>query len=527
MTTLGYLLVHLLAETAHHAGHADIVREAIDGRAGGDHDEFGDEETLERLRGADPGGGRRAPNPVVRSRPVVEERAKRASRNRRSVARPMRAPVTDDYGHSRELETASARRGHRGRVRGDDGGRGGVQPQGRPRRSSTSSSPGSRWRPWPGDVGPAGGRRPRGRRQPRGQPQGTSPRCSRWCSSASPSAPRPRPPRSYLGLGLVLVPFLVVVGHRELRAQRPRGGAGVLRRAVGRRRAAARPDRQRRRGGRAGRAARARAGARGGPGRRRGAHPDRPRAARHRVPLDQRGDHPDPGRTPPARPRPRAPRRPTSPRSRRPPARPWRRCAGSSACCAPRARSAVARAPARPRRARPAGAPGRLGRPAGAAPRSRASRSPLSPGVDLAAYRIAQEGLTNAVRHAGATEAQVLVRYAPAPAGHRGRGQRARACVGRTAERRARPGRHPRAGRAVRRDVDLVPSPTGGVRLAVSLPLRGGADMTHPAGDRRRPGHGAGRLPLAARRRARLRGGRRGRPTARRPSRSSRGCSRT
>ncbi len=44
VTTLGYLLVHLLAETAHHAGHADIVREAIDGRAGDDHDDLGDEE---------------------------------------------------------------------------------------------------------------------------------------------------------------------------------------------------------------------------------------------------------------------------------------------------------------------------------------------------------------------------------------------------------------------------------------------------------------------------------------------------
>jgi len=44
VTTLGYLLVHLLAETAHHAGHADIVREAIDGRAGDDHDELGDAE---------------------------------------------------------------------------------------------------------------------------------------------------------------------------------------------------------------------------------------------------------------------------------------------------------------------------------------------------------------------------------------------------------------------------------------------------------------------------------------------------
>ena len=36
----------------------------------------------------------------------------------------------------------------------------------------------------------------------------------------------------------------------------------------------------------------------------------------------------------------------------------------------------------------------------------------LSPGADLAAYRIAQEGLTNALRHAGATEVLVAVRYA-------------------------------------------------------------------------------------------------------------------
>jgi uncharacterized damage-inducible protein DinB len=43
-TTLGHLVVHLLAETAHHAGHADIVREAIDGRGGRDHDELGDAE---------------------------------------------------------------------------------------------------------------------------------------------------------------------------------------------------------------------------------------------------------------------------------------------------------------------------------------------------------------------------------------------------------------------------------------------------------------------------------------------------
>lgn len=37
----------------------------------------------------------------------------------------------------------------------------------------------------------------------------------------------------------------------------------------------------------------------------------------------------------------------------------------------------------------------------------------LSPGADLAAFRIAQEGLTNALRHAGATAVTVRVRYAP------------------------------------------------------------------------------------------------------------------
>ena len=32
--TLHHILVHMLAETARHAGHADIVRETVDGRAG-------------------------------------------------------------------------------------------------------------------------------------------------------------------------------------------------------------------------------------------------------------------------------------------------------------------------------------------------------------------------------------------------------------------------------------------------------------------------------------------------------------
>jgi hypothetical protein len=37
-TTLGFLLVRMAAETAQHAGHADIIRELIDGKGGPDHD---------------------------------------------------------------------------------------------------------------------------------------------------------------------------------------------------------------------------------------------------------------------------------------------------------------------------------------------------------------------------------------------------------------------------------------------------------------------------------------------------------
>ncbi len=38
-TTLGVIIVRMVAETAQHAGHADIVREIIDGQPGPDHDE--------------------------------------------------------------------------------------------------------------------------------------------------------------------------------------------------------------------------------------------------------------------------------------------------------------------------------------------------------------------------------------------------------------------------------------------------------------------------------------------------------
>ena len=43
-TTFGELVVRVVDETAHHAGHCDIVRELVDGRGGGDRADIGDEE---------------------------------------------------------------------------------------------------------------------------------------------------------------------------------------------------------------------------------------------------------------------------------------------------------------------------------------------------------------------------------------------------------------------------------------------------------------------------------------------------
>jgi signal transduction histidine kinase len=102
---------------------------------------------------------------------------------------------------------------------------------------------------------------------------------------------------------------------------------------------------------------------------------------------------------------------------------------------------------------------------------------PLSPGVDLAAYRIAQEGLTNALRHADATRADVLVRYLPGrldvEVEDNGRGL--------TRSQDAHHDSSDGAGHGlvgIRErvalyggTVELVPSSSGGVRLAVSLPL--------------------------------------------------------
>jgi Protein of unknown function (DUF664) len=48
-TTLGVLLIRMVTETAQHAGHADIVRELIDGQAGNDANFAGDVDWPEYL----------------------------------------------------------------------------------------------------------------------------------------------------------------------------------------------------------------------------------------------------------------------------------------------------------------------------------------------------------------------------------------------------------------------------------------------------------------------------------------------
>ena len=147
-------------------------------------------------------------------------------------------------------------------------------------------------------------------------------------------------------------------------------------------------------------------------GGRRGARAHRARAARRRRARDQRDRAAGARRAADARPTDPDERARRSTRSSTPASRRWRRCAGCSACCASTtSEPALAPQPslrahrrARRRASAPPGLPVELdveGEPV-----------ELPPGVDVSAYRIVQEALTNALKHAGPAHARVTVRYA-------------------------------------------------------------------------------------------------------------------
>jgi signal transduction histidine kinase len=103
--------------------------------------------------------------------------------------------------------------------------------------------------------------------------------------------------------------------------------------------------------------------------------------------------------------------------------------------------------------------------------------SPLPPGVDLSAYRIVQEALTNVVKHAGPARAQVVIGYrdqeVTVEVTDDGRGVTAP-----TSDGRARVG-HGLIGMRERvqvfgGDLETGPRPGGGFRVAARLPLAAG-----------------------------------------------------
>ena len=102
------------------------------------------------------------------------------------------------------------------------------------------------------------------------------------------------------------------------------------------------------------------------------------------------------------------------------------------------------------------------------------TRPPLPAGVDLSAYRIVQEALTNVVKHAGPARAQVVVGYrdqdVTVEVTDDGRGAVASAGDGRAGSGHGLIGMRERVA-AFGGDLEVGPRPGGGFRVAARLPL--------------------------------------------------------
>jgi signal transduction histidine kinase len=102
------------------------------------------------------------------------------------------------------------------------------------------------------------------------------------------------------------------------------------------------------------------------------------------------------------------------------------------------------------------------------------TRPPLPAGVDLSAYRIVQEALTNVVKHAGPARARVVVGYrdheVTVEVTDDGRGAVTSASDGRAGTGHGLIGMRERVA-AFGGDLEVGPGPDGGFRVAARLPL--------------------------------------------------------